>query len=218
MFIAYITGQAGWDGQCKNREPKSKLKMGASILLLQVDIRYRYRPQPHQKPTKTKTQNTKPSFSSQLTYGVAIQSTTMASLTGRIGINHPGAQAAAARYQEEQLEKDYDRYARLWESGVRKNAGKKFFDKMQFVNSRDEACGSLWQELVCKLENIPPSLRQRFWNERGRKAARQTINRRRQNTTLCIKKRFQGEWCYDLLKYVPQSLDANPMSSCGRTV
>ena len=125
----------------------------------------------------------------------------MASLTGRIGINHPGAQAAAARYQEEQLEKDYDRYAKLWEKGVRKNAGKKFFDRMQFVDSQGEACGSLWQQLVCKLENIPQNLRDRFWNERGRKAARQTINRRRPNTTLCMKKRFQGEWCFKLINY-----------------
>lgn len=87
--------------------------------------------------------------------------------------------------------------AGAWETNVRKGVGKKFFNFMQFVDESAERYGSQWQDVVCKIGGVPQSLSERFWEDRGRKIARATINRRRQNTAIAMRKKFKGECCSD---------------------
>jgi hypothetical protein len=77
--------------------------------------------------------------------------------------------------------------------GIRKNVGKRYFGYMQFVDQQEERVGGNWQRLVCEAVAAPESIRDRFWLDAGKKVARSTINRRRQNTTNAMKKRFQGK-------------------------
>jgi len=96
--------------------------------------------------------------------------------------------------EEAVREETYKRCALLWDGGIRKNVGKKFFGVIQFILSdEDEEYGSDWQKLVCKELMVPDYECERFWNECGKKTARTTINRRRQNTTMAMKKRFIGK-------------------------
>jgi hypothetical protein len=85
----------------------------------------------------------------------------------------------------------YKDFSKLWSVGIRKNVGKRYFSYMQFVDQQEERVGGNWQRLVCEAVGVPESIR--FWLDVGKKVARSTINRRRQNTTNAMKKRFQGK-------------------------
>jgi hypothetical protein len=87
----------------------------------------------------------------------------------------------------------YKDFSELWSVGLRKNVGKRYFSYMQFVDQQEERIGGNWQKLVCETVGVPESIRDRFWLDIGKKVARSTINRRRQNTTNAMKKRFQGK-------------------------
>jgi hypothetical protein len=94
-------------------------------------------------------------------------------------------------------EQRYRRSADLWEGGIKKNIGKKYFNVIQFISCElDEEYGSDWQKLVCQELAVPEEECERFWNEVGKRTARKTINTRRQNTTLAMKKRFKGKWIF----------------------
>jgi hypothetical protein len=87
----------------------------------------------------------------------------------------------------------YKDFSKLWSVGIRKNVGKRYFSYMQFVDQQEERVGGNWQRLVCEAVGVPESIRDRFWLDVGKKVARSTINRRRQNTTNAMKKRFEGK-------------------------
>lgn len=97
-------------------------------------------------------------------------------------------------WQEAVNNSNYKAWSMLWEGGIRKTVGKKFFGAIQFVPPAEDSWGSSWQRLVCDAVSVPETMRKRFWLDKGKKVARSTINRRRQNTTSQVKKTFQGEW------------------------
>jgi hypothetical protein len=102
----------------------------------------------------------------------------------------------ATNWQQGLQEDQYKVNAQLWEASIRLNCGKQNFKIIQFIMcEEDEEYGSDWQKLVCKQALIPIDVCERFWRETGRNVARRAINRRRQNTNVAMKKKFQGECC-----------------------
>jgi hypothetical protein len=89
----------------------------------------------------------------------------------------------------------YQVSAKMWEACVKMNCWRNNFKLIQFIVDDDvEMFGLDWQKLVCKQINISEQYAERFRQERGRKVARMSINRRRQNTGISMKKRFKGKF------------------------
>ena len=88
----------------------------------------------------------------------------------------------------------YEYNCSRWLLAIKANVGRELFNHMQFINSTEtEQFGSIWQESVCNVVGVPMDARQDFWNNRkGKQMARSTINRRRMNATMAMKKKFQG--------------------------
>ena len=99
-------------------------------------------------------------------------------------------------WNEDMNEATYQMLAEAWVTNVRKTVGKKCFNFMQFVLEVHEHYGSTWQKIVCETVRVPENMRERFWEDKGKKTARTTINRRRQNTATAMKKKFKGERAY----------------------
>lgn len=105
-----------------------------------------------------------------------------------------GASAATTKQWEDKLNEEYyKKWVVFWKEGIRKKIGKKFFNVKQFVRMDEEDFGSQWQKYVCETVGVNEEFQERFWEDQGKKVARATINRRRQNTTTVMKKRFQGK-------------------------
>lgn len=109
--------------------------------------------------------------------------------------SNEGRSSSIGGWSDGAKEEKYKRCSLLWDAGIRKNIGKKFFNVIQFIlNDEDEEYGSDWQKLVCSELMVPIEDCERFWNECGKKTARVTISRRRQNTTRAMKDQFVGTW------------------------
>jgi hypothetical protein len=107
------------------------------------------------------------------------------------------AQIKVWRAAEER--KHFDKLCCHWLTNVRSNTGKKFFNYVQFISDKKiDAFGTPWQQKVCNSAMIPAVHQEVFWNhKRGRKVARETINRRKTNASSAIKAKFQGRQTCD---------------------
>jgi hypothetical protein len=81
-----------------------------------------------------------------------------------------------------------------WNNSIKSNAGKQFFNNIQFITKKEqEAFGSRWQQVVCYEIGVPEEQQKEFWLDmKGKATARATLNRRRMNATMGMKKKFQG--------------------------
>jgi hypothetical protein len=102
-------------------------------------------------------------------------------------------EAGGRSWDQEMNDAEYKWNVGAWETHVRKKVGKMFFNVMQFVDEDDERYGSTWQGLVCATARVSEKWRERFWLDKGMKIARATINRRRQNTAMAMRKKFKGK-------------------------
>lgn len=95
---------------------------------------------------------------------------------------------------EEEKKKRMEAQENMWKLICPKVIGKTFFNDVQFINSaEEEKYGSDWQREVCDTIGCPTDIEEEFWTYTGKKLARQMLNRRRQNTTGMMCKKFGGK-------------------------
>ena len=105
-------------------------------------------------------------------------------------------ESESVRRQAEAVREDnvYKTMADMWEQAIKKNCAKKYFGYVQFLDDDElEKFGSDWQKLVCKQVNVLDDYAEAFWKDKGRNAARTSINNKRGNTSVAIGKKFKGE-------------------------
>lgn len=90
-----------------------------------------------------------------------------------------------------QEEAEYYKDEPRWTMYLGTAIGTTLFSKMQFIaKKKDEEFGSPWQQVVCHHIGVPDEYKFKYWEQKGMKKARMTLNRRRQTAIQAMKKQF----------------------------
>ena len=96
------------------------------------------------------------------------------------------------------LDDDYS--VGVWMLAIRDNARNNVFYLKQFAEEGSEY-GSTFQKLLCSQARVPVEVQARFWDSRGRKTAKQSLNEKRKTIIGSMKReflsKFDGNAIYD---------------------